>query len=96
MSDDDVTITRNETGNRFELRVGETLTGLIDYRATDNGALDMYHTEIDPSQGGKGLGQRLVAFALADAREKGCKVIATCPFIDRYIDGHPEDAELRA
>ena len=96
MSDNDVTLTKNETANRFELRVGENLVGFIDYRALASGAVDMFHTEIDPAHGGQGLGQRLAAFALADAREQGYQVVPSCPFIDRYLDRHPEDAELRA
>ena len=41
MSDNDVTLTKNETANRFELRVGENLVGLIDYRALASGAVAM-------------------------------------------------------
>lgn len=93
---DDVTITKNAPANRFELRVGEQLVGLIDYRLTDAGAVNMFHTETDPAFGGRGLASQLVAFALADARAEGYQVVPTCPFIDTYLDRHPELADLRA
>lgn len=96
MSDNDVTLTKNTHDNRFELRLDGVLVGHISYRHTPHGAVDLFHTEIDPAQGGKGLGQRLAAFALADARESGYSVIPTCPFISRYIDRNPDLADLLA
>jgi predicted GNAT family acetyltransferase len=51
---------------------------------------------VDPAHGGKGFGQQLVAFALADARETGAKVTPTCPFIAKYIERHPDVQDLLA
>ena len=95
MSDDTVTLSKNAADRRYELRVGDDVAGFIEYDDND-GVLDMHHTEVDPSHGGKGFGQRLVAFALADAREVGAKVIPTCPFIATYIARHPDHQDLLA
>ncbi|MBK7820291.1 MAG: N-acetyltransferase [Tessaracoccus sp.] len=95
MSDENVTLSKNAEDNRYELRVGDEVAGFIDYDDND-GVLDMHHTEVDPSHGGKGFGQQLVAFALADARAVGAKVVPTCPFIAKYIERHPAEQDLLA
>ena len=92
---DDLTLTNNAADNRYELRQGHELIGLIDYRV-DGAVVDLYHTEVDPAHGGKGHGNRIVEFALNDAREAGFKVRPTCPFIAKYIHRHEDFWDLRA
>lgn len=92
---DNVQLSKNDAENRFELRVDDNLIGKIDYR--DRGSsIDMFHTEVDPAHGGQGYGQKLVEFALADARDNNYTVTPSCPFIARYIEDNPEYADLRA
>ena len=95
MADDDITTTHNHGRKRYEIHVEGELAGVIDYRDRD-GAIDMYHTGVEPQCGGRGLGGKIVAFALGDARSAGAKVIATCPFIAGYVEKHPEYADLLA
>lgn len=95
MSELDVTLSKNDDDHRFELHDGDRLAGVLDYRPAD-GAVDFYHTLVDPDFGGKGYGQRLVAFALADAREQGYKVIPSCPFVSRIIDRNPDYLDVKA
>jgi hypothetical protein len=45
----------------------------------------VYHTEVDKSLGGRGVGKQLVAAAAAYARENGLKVAATCPFAGKVL-----------
>lgn len=45
---------------------------------------------------GRGYGSQLAKYVLDDARERGLKVIPSCPFLDRYITKHPEYEDLRA
>jgi uncharacterized protein len=52
------------------------------------------HTEIDPAHEGEGLGGRLVAFALDDARRAGLAVLPFCPFVRGYVARHPEYVDL--
>lgn len=92
---DEPTLSRNDDECRYELRLGDELIGRIDYRLSD-GIIDMRHTEVDPGHGGQGFGERLVVFALDDARAAGLKVKPTCPYIHRYMDKHPELESLRA
>ena len=41
---------------------------------------------------GRGLGSRLAAAALEDARREGIDVVPLCPFIAHYIEQHAEYA----
>jgi uncharacterized protein len=52
--------------------------------------LDLRHTLVDPALRGRGVGEALVARTLAMARQEGVQVIATCPFIKKYLAAHPE------
>ena len=44
--------------------------------------------------GQAGVGTRLVEETLLDLRERGRRVIPICPLVRRYIDRHPEFADL--
>ena len=52
------------------------------------------HTEIDPRFEGQGLGSRLVGEALDDVRRRGLTALPVCPFVRKFIDSHPEYADL--
>lgn len=93
MAEEDITLANNPAASRYELHVGQDLAGVIDYREED-GRLDLFHTGVEPEFGGRGLGQRIVEFALTDILDSGGRVIPTCPFISRYIDAHPDFGDL--
>jgi hypothetical protein len=44
----------------------------------------------------RGLGSALVRGALDDARERGLKIVAICPFVEAFVHDHPDDAALAA
>jgi predicted GNAT family acetyltransferase len=52
------------------------------------------HTEIEPGHAGEGLGSSLVGGAIADAEERGIPVVPLCPFIERWLDRHPEHSDI--
>jgi predicted GNAT family acetyltransferase len=74
-------------------RDGEVL-GLADYR-TVRGAIQITHTEVDPSLRGQGLGGFLVRQVLDDIRANtDARVVPVCPFVDDWIDLHPDYQDL--
>jgi uncharacterized protein len=75
--------------HRYELYVGEDLAGQIAY-SQRNGAVTLIHTEVDPAFKGRGLGDAIVAAALADLEERGLRMIPVCPFVRSYLERHPE------
>lgn len=92
---EEITTRHNPEERRYEIRVDGVLAGEVDYRERD-GALDMFHTGVDRSFGGRGLGTEVVRFALTDALERGLKVYPTCPFIDSFIVHHRDFEAVRA
>jgi predicted GNAT family acetyltransferase len=78
---------------RYEVRVDGELAGFAQYRARP-GLIAFTHTEVDDRFEGQGLASKLVAFALDDARARGLAVLPFCPFVNGYIQRHPEYADL--
>jgi predicted GNAT family acetyltransferase len=89
----DVVVAHQPERSRYVITAGGVAAGLAQYREED-GAIVVTHTEIEPALGGQGLGSRLVAHVLDDARRRGVGVVPACPFVRDYIAAHPEDAEL--
>jgi predicted GNAT family acetyltransferase len=88
-----IEVSRDAAGERYVITVDGELAGFAQYR--DRGELLAFiHTEIDDRFEGRGLGGRLVSFALDDARQRGLAVLPFCPFVNGYIERHREYAEL--
>ena len=82
---------------RYELRLGDRMIGEAAYHLSRNSKrIAFLHTEVDGSVEGRGLGSRLAAAALEDARRRGLEVVPLCPFMAHYIEHHPEVQDLVA
>jgi predicted GNAT family acetyltransferase len=92
-SDRAVALGDDTEGQRYEIHVDGELAGFATYKLRP-GEIAFNHTEIDDRFEGQGLGSRLVAFALDDARERGLAVLPFCPFVKAYIQRHREYAGL--
>jgi predicted GNAT family acetyltransferase len=85
----------DDSASRYVLEIDGGTAGRLEY--TDDGdVVDLVHTEVDTSRRERGLGSELVAGALDDLRGKGRRVRATCPFVARFVDEHPDYADLVA
>jgi len=84
----------NPAAHRFELEAEGHIAAA--YYTLEPGVITFVHTEVPPALGGKGIGSRLAAGALASVRARGLKVVAQCPFISAYIGKHPEWQDLLA
>ncbi len=78
---------------RYELRADEAVLGFAAYRLRP-GLIAFVHTEVDERLEGHGAGSRLAREALDDARRRGLAVHPFCPFINGWIQRHPEYADL--
>lgn len=93
MTDSPVVITDSPERERFEAHLDGRLAGFAEYMRGPS--LVVYpHTEVEPAHGGRGIGGALARAALDDARERGLRVLATCPFIAAWMRRNPEYADL--
>lgn len=90
---DDVSVADNPSAFRYELRLGDEVVGTIRYRS-ERSAIALLHTEVDPDLEGRGLGGRLVAWALDDIRRRGLRAVPMCSFVRSYVAEHPEYGDV--
>lgn len=83
----------NVDKQRFELDLGDGELAFAAYNLLP-GKIRFYHTVVPESHGGQGLGTALIKAGLAAARERGLKVIPTCPFFRVYLKKHPDEQDI--
>ena len=86
------TVIDNTELNRFEVHVDGHIA-FENYERFDGGVAYVL-TKVPDELGGRGIGSFLIKYILDDARAKGLKVKPVCPFVQKYIDKHPEYQDL--
>jgi predicted GNAT family acetyltransferase len=61
------------------------------YALFGDDVLDLQHTEAPSSAKGRGVGDALIRAALAYARERDLRVMATCPYVQAWLRRHPAE-----
>ncbi len=79
--------------DRYELSADGEVVGFTAY-VSRPGLIAFTHTEVDERLQGRGLGDRLIRFALEDARARGLAVLPFCPFVKAFIERNPEFVAL--
>ena len=92
----DVTVRDDREASRYEAWDADTRAGFATYLRVGESVIVFVHTEVDPAFEGRGIGSQLATFALDDARARGLAVVPQCPFFARFIQRHPEYADLVA
>jgi predicted GNAT family acetyltransferase len=86
---DDVRIVDDPEQRRYRLLVDGVRKGFVAYHLDeDAGRITFRHTEVASALSGRGLGGLLAAHVLDDARARGLRVVARCPFIANYVRRH--------
>ena len=86
-------VTPRPEQHRYEITVDGRPAGFTEY-SDYRRVRTFLHTEIDQQYEGLGLGSVLIADALADVREQDMTIVPRCPFVQAYVDHHPEVADL--
>lgn len=89
----DVVIADAPDHGRYEALLDGTPVGVLEY-VVKRGRIALIHTEVFPDYEGRGIAAGLAVFALDDARRRGLRVIASCPYVKRYLETHPEDHDI--
>jgi hypothetical protein len=79
----------NPERSRFELFAEGQLIGFLSYRASAS-VLVLDHAVVDATCRDAGRGAQLVRGTLDDLMRRGFVIRATCPFVARFIEEHPE------
>jgi hypothetical protein len=90
------TVVHNASAEQYEIHVGDERAGFTEAHPQDDGTVLFPHTKIDAAFEGQGLASTLVAGALDDIRDRGLKVVVTCPYILGWLPKHPEYEDLLA
>lgn len=91
---DNLLVEHEPARQRFVARV-DGLDCVADYRLAD-GVMWMTHTGVPHALEGRGIAARLVAAALAWARQQGLKVEPSCSYVAVYMRRHPDTLDLLA
>lgn len=92
-----ITITIEESGSkgRYEARVeGKEETGELTFSRASPTLVIVDHTGVPDSLRGTGVGAALAARVVADAREKGFRIVPLCPFFRSQYSRHPEWSDV--
>ena len=89
-------VEHEETGRKgtfFVEENGERVAELA-YFKSGTDAINIYHTEVDEKLRGKGVGEQLLKAAVDRARQNNIKILATCPYAHKVMDGTPEYRDI--
>lgn len=79
---------------RYVLRSAAGTEAEMTFSRAGERLLIIDHTEVPEAFRGQGVGLRLVARAVKDARAAGKKIIPLCPFANAQFRRHPEWADV--
>ncbi len=88
---DDITTRHNAERLRYEILDDGRVIGKAHYVPFDGPAGPQRiftHTVVDDAYGGRGLGSRLVAFALDDTVATGSTIVPVCPYVTAFLGRH--------
>ncbi|CAN5362801.1 GNAT family N-acetyltransferase [soil metagenome] len=83
-------IKEQKTGKKGEFYIEENgdRVAVIQYFDSADGQITVYHTEVDASLRGQGVGEDLVERVGKYARDENLKIVATCPYALKLIEGN--------
>ena len=87
-------VEHDENGRRFVLTIDGHLAH-ADY-VLEGERMICTHTFVPPELRGRGLAEQLVRAALAEARQRGWRVVPACSYVATFIERHAEFRHLLA
>lgn len=66
----------------------------IDYKRGPGNCYNLLHTIVPPEAQGQGIASKLVAAAVATAKKEKVKVVATCSYVQKWFENHPEEKPI--
>ncbi|HZJ56335.1 MAG TPA: GNAT family N-acetyltransferase [Myxococcaceae bacterium] len=69
-------------------------TAELAYRPIADHTIELVHTEVPDAAAGQGIGGKLARAAFGWARQTGTKLVVTCPFVQKWLERHPDEQDL--
>ena len=91
---DDVRVRHLPELRRFVADVGADTDAVLAYEELGGGTLDLQHTVVPEAARGRGVGAALVRSAVAYARARDVKLVATCPYVAAWLARHPRETDV--
>lgn len=88
-------LVHNHGSTQYELFIGDVRVGYLDYELSGD-LVVMHSTFVDDDHKGQGLGGEIVEAAMGDVRAQGRKIVVQCPFVESWLQQHPQYQELLA
>lgn len=90
----EITVRDDPERSQYVAAVDGTDVGVARY--VESGTVRTFtHTEVDPSHQGQGIASELVRQAVRDVRSRDLQLIALCPYVKRWLEKHPGEADPR-
>ncbi len=87
-------VQHNAADHRYEAVVDGHLS-ICEYELED-GRMIFTHTVVPPELRGRGIAEKLVRAALADARQANRRIVPQCSYVAKFIERHAEYRDLLA
>ncbi len=95
MSDTDIKREPRGSGEQYVLMV-DGHKAVLTFQDVEGDKRITDHTLVPRELGGRGIGKKLVARAVEDARSEGKSIVPTCWFVKQQIDRHEEWRDVLA
>ena len=86
-------IINNKRAFQFEITFPDGEKATLQYRWL-KARMVLMHTIVPQSHRGKGIGDKLARHVLEYARAHGLKLLVYCPFVQAFMNKHPEYNDL--
>lgn len=94
MSDDGIKLEQTDSKGRYFIEGPDGSVAEMTFTKSGAKTIIIDHTGVPDAFRGQGVGAKLVARAVEDARAQGKKIIPLCPFAASQFKRHPEWADL--
>lgn len=85
----------NKREFKYEIHLPDGEIATLEYRWL-KGNMVLMRTLVPTSARGKGVGSDLVRQVLDAARAANLKIVVYCAFVNKFIEQHPEYADMKA
>ena len=94
MTVEGLTVRDDEENHRYVAEVDGELAALTVYHLRRGPRYFFVHTEVMPGYSGRGIAEKLVREALDDVRAKQGHIVPLCPYVNSFVNKHPEYDDL--